>query len=129
VAVKVSLLAENPIVEVIPPAVKTSETVCAGRALPAVSRTVTVIFAFSNGAYVLLSNASFTEPGVPAETVTVTSLDVAVAVATVAASITLNLAVPTSLPVISQRIPLVAVYEHAAGVSDPAMRASAADEA
>jgi len=102
---------------VIPPVAKTFEIVCAGRPLPSVSRTVTVIFAFSNGAYVLLSNESFTDPGVPAETVTENSSDDAVAVATVDASMILNLAVPTSLPVRSQRMPFVASHaEHAAGV-------------
>jgi len=130
VAVNVSLLAEKPTVDVIPPDVKTDAIVCAGRAEPAVSNTVTVIFAFSNGAYVALSKAIFTDPGEPAETVSVISSDVAVAAATVEASMILNLAVQTSLPVTLQRIPLVDVHaEQATGVSEPAISALAAEVA
>ena len=56
--------------------------------MPSLSRTVTVTSAFSNGAYDALSNASFTDAADALETVTVTSFDVAVARATVEASIT-----------------------------------------
>jgi len=52
---------------------------------------------------------------------------VAFEAASVDASITTSVAVPAETPVISQRIPLVAVQaEHAAGVVDPATSASAA---
>ena len=64
--------------------------------------------AFSNGAYVALSNASLTDVGAAFETVTVTSFDVAVARATVEASITLNFAVPVAIVVTGQKCVLSA---------------------
>jgi len=63
---------------------------------------ITSTFAFSNGAYVALSNASLIDAGDEAETVTVTSFEVTVASATVDASITLSLAVPADTPVTGQ---------------------------
>jgi len=55
-----------------------------------------------------LLKAIFTVAADSFETVTVTSFEVAFAVATVAASITLNLAVPGNFPVIEHRINPVA---------------------
>jgi len=65
------------------------------------------MIAFSLGAYVALSKAIFTEAAVVPLTVTVTSFEVAVAAETVAASITLNLAVPIVAAVTGQRMPVV----------------------
>jgi len=63
-------------------------------------------------------------------TVTVISFDVAVANATVAASMILNFAVPEVVPVTSQScLWKVAFQVHADGVTEPATNASAADEA
>jgi len=66
--------------------------------------------AFSFGAYVDLSNAILTVEGICALTVTVISFDVAVAAATVDASITLSLAVHTVSAVTGQRIRSVAFH-------------------
>ena len=68
---------------------------------------------------------------VAVDDVTVTSFEVAVARATVDASMTLNFAVPTAIAVTGQRIPSVELYAaHLTGVvADPATSASAADEA
>ena len=64
-----------------------------------------MILAFSNGAYAVLSNAILTVLAVADEAVRVTSFEVAVAAATVDASITLNFAVPAAIAVTGQRIP------------------------
>jgi len=63
--------------------------------------------------------------------VTVTSFEVAVASATVEASMTLNFAVPAAIAVTGQRIPSSAFHAaQATGVvAEPATSASAADEA
>ena len=78
-----------------------------------------------------LSNSIFTDAAVAADTVTVTSFEVAVASATVAASMILNLAVPTAIAVTGQLcLELTVSYAaHATGVTEPATRASAAEEA
>jgi len=77
-----------------------------------------------------LSKASLTLPAVAVETRTDTSADVAVASATVEASMILNDAVPDALPVTGHSWRLSAASKvHATGVSDPAMSAEAADVA
>jgi len=77
-----------------------------------------------------LSNSTLTVATGAAETVNENSAEVAFAAATVDASITLNFAVPAVVPATLQRIPLAAdQVAHATGVADPAISASAADEA
>jgi len=130
-AVNVSLLAEKPIVEVIPPVAKRFDHVFVATMFPATSTGVTVIVAFSNGAYVALSNAIFTVLAVAEDDLTVISFEVAVASATVDASMTFSFAVPAAIAVTGQRIPSVAFQAaHCTGVvAEPATRASAAAEA
>ncbi len=73
--------------------------VCAGSAFPSASRTVTRTVAFSPGPYVALSNENFAVVATPVDTRTAAvEAEVAVAAATVEASITLNLAVPLAVP-------------------------------
>ena len=131
VAVNVSLKEPNEISEVIPPVARTLARPAAGRRPPVESTGVTVIVAFSYGWYVALSKAIFTAESEAAETVTVTTFDVAVASATVEASITVNFAVPAAIAVTSQRIPSVEFHAaQATGVvAEPATSASAAVEA
>jgi hypothetical protein len=107
VAVNVSLNEPNEISEVIPPVARTLSRLAPGRIFPSLSTGVTVIVAFSYGWYEALSKAIFTVASAAAETVTVTSFEVAVASATVEASMTLNFAVPAAIAVTGQRIPSV----------------------
>ena len=115
----------------IPPVARTLSRLAPGRFLPVAERGVTVIVAFSYGWYEALSKAILTVESASDETVTVTSFEVAVASATVEASMTLNFAVPAAIAVTSQRIPSVEFHAaQATGVvAEPATSASAAVEA
>ena len=78
-----------------------------------------------------MSKATLTVAAVAIEAVTETSFEVAVARATVEASITLNFAVPVAIVVTGQKCVLyVASYAHLTGVvADPPTSASAAADA